>query len=246
MSRVVGPSLFEVRAHVLLETVRASSLAHVPRGYFSALRQAGFDVLYLLGVWTTGEAALRHSEGLLLGLGLGHDEQGHHAASSPFAVAAYHTAPSLGGDAALRQFRAMANAAGLAVWVDFVPNHVAVDHVWTRDMPWLFVQGSDEEAARHPDRYFRPTTTPSPASGARAGTQHGANAAAAVTDCPSGVPPPQPPAAGEIATPAPPPPPADVWLAHGRDPHSGGWRDTAQLNYRHPHTRSLMKAVLVW
>jgi hypothetical protein len=95
-------------------------------------------------------------------------------------------------------------------------------------------------------------STPSPAGAARGGSGsslHGANAAApAATGFATGVPHAQPdplPAAGEVAAPAPPPP-AGVWIAHGRDPRSGGWRDTAQLNYRHPHTRSLMKAVLVW
>lgn len=204
MARLVAPVLYEVRASVLVDTVAAASLAasggeraaatlaDVPAAYWLDLRRTGFDIVYLLGVWTTGAAGLQHSI----------DKLGDATAvSSPFAVTDYHVDPALGGDAALRALRTRAHAAGLRVLLDFVPNHVARDHRWTWEKPWLFVQGSEADAARHRGRFF------------------------------------------EVAL---PPPLAPVWLAHGRDPHSGGWADTAQLNYRHPQLRGLMKAILVW
>ena len=45
-----------------------------------------------------------------------------------------------------------------------------------------------------------------------------------------------------------PMPPAlghDLWLAYGRDAFRGPWRDTVQLDYRHPELRRTMCGVLV-
>ena len=70
------PMLYEVRASVLLATVAAAAiaaegglggedreptLADVPASYFTDLRSLGFEILYILGVWTTGAAGLQHS-----------------------------------------------------------------------------------------------------------------------------------------------------------------------------------------
>ena len=189
--RLLAPLLFEVRASTLLWQLQAETLSAVPLAWLADLRRQGFDMLYLLGVWCTGAAGLAHSQAQL-----GADAPA--AVSSPFAISAYHVSPSLGGDASLMLLRAAANSVGLRVLVDFVPNHLARDHAWTLSKPWLFQQGSEAEAARHPERYYQPLA-------------------------------------------------GGPWLAHGRDMHSaGGWRDTAQLNLRHPHTRGLMRGLLVW
>lgn len=239
MARVVSPVLYEVRAITLCDAVtavfsanedaeqtplsarRRATLADVPLSYFVDLRRTGIDVVYLLGVWTTGQAGLQHS---IEKLGPDHADT---AVSSPFAITQYHVAPELGGDEALRGFKTVANTAGLRVMVDFVPNHLAIDHRWTSEKPWLLVQGSDADAARHPDRYFK-FSVPSSAASSDAPT---ATTEAATTA-------PQTSAQSAAG--------ASVWLAHGRDPHSGGWRDTVQLNYRHPQLRALMKSILLW
>jgi hypothetical protein len=216
MARLVAPVLYEVRASVLVATVAAAaraasggepaaaSLADVPASYWLDLRRVAVDIVYLLGVWTTGAAGLQHSV----------DKLGDATAvSSPFAINEYHVDAALGGDDALRALKAAANAAGLRVMLDFVPNHVARDHRWTVEKPWLFGQGSEADAARHRGRFFEVALPPTGGGGGPA---------------------------------LPPQPPSSVWLAHGRDPHSGGWADTAQLNYRHPQLRGLMKAILMW
>jgi hypothetical protein len=308
-ARLVSPVLYEVRASVLLESVAAdaaqaaadaassgaapaaaATLADVPPAYFLDLRRAGVDVLYLLGVWTVGAAGVAHSVDKL------GPERAGLAVSSPFAVCDYHVDPAFGGDDALRTLKAAANAAGLRVMVDFVPNHLARDHRcvrarrcpgwlagwlagwlggccgaqracrarlfsgcspralcaclspltvrhphrpigarrWTLTKPWLFVQGTDADAARHRDRYFQVTV---PAS------SDGTSAAASVAPAASSQ---QQPTLEPAAATQQQPQPQQLWLAHGRDPYSGGWHDTVQLNYRHPQLRGIMKAILVW
>ena len=48
----------------------------------------------------------------------------------------------LGGAAGLKQFRERLHAHRLKLILDFVPNHLGLDHAWVRERPDLFVQGS--------------------------------------------------------------------------------------------------------
>jgi len=50
------------------------------------------------------------------------------AASSPFAIQAFHVHTDFGGNEALARLKQRANRAGLRLMIDFVPNHVAKDH----------------------------------------------------------------------------------------------------------------------
>jgi glycosidase len=96
------------------------TLADVPGSWLADLRGNGVDIVYVLGVWQTGAAGLAVSQQRVTPPEL--------AVSSPFAITDYSVHTALGGDAALRTLKARANAYGLRVLVDFVPNHVARDH----------------------------------------------------------------------------------------------------------------------
>lgn len=39
--------------------------------------------------------------------------------------------------------------------VDFVPNHLAVDHPWTKEAPELLIQGSDNSRNEQPQNFFK-------------------------------------------------------------------------------------------
>jgi hypothetical protein len=43
----------------------------------------------------------------------------------------------------------------MRLMLDFVGNHVAVDHPWVTQKPHLFVQGTEEELAANPANYFK-------------------------------------------------------------------------------------------
>ena len=60
--------------------------------------------------------------------------------SAPSAIVEYSVPEALGGDAALARLRGRLHERGLRLMVDFVGNHVAVDHPWTLERPHLFVQ----------------------------------------------------------------------------------------------------------
>jgi glycosidase len=63
-------------------------------------------------------------------------------AGSPYAVAGYRVAAEFGGDAALRRFRQELNRHGLRLILDFVPNHLGLDHPWVQVHPQRFVHAA--------------------------------------------------------------------------------------------------------
>jgi len=97
-----------------------------------------------MGVWTSGprsralalqDSGLRAAFNKVLP-----DWTEDDVAGSPYAIGAYEVPASLGGDAGLKAFRAKLNERGLKLLLDFVPNHLGLDHLWAAERPELFVQ----------------------------------------------------------------------------------------------------------
>jgi Alpha amylase, catalytic domain len=114
-----------------------------------------------MGVWTTGPRSraqslsnpgLRQNYGELLA-----DWREEDVPGSPYAVGDYHVPAALGGDAGLEKLRDRLRGQGLSLVLDFVPNHVGMDHPWVRSRPEFFVQAPSER----PD-FFREETARGP------------------------------------------------------------------------------------
>ena len=142
------PLLYEVNTRCWLRALSETShtvitLANVPDSELARWQQLGFTHIWLMGVWTTGPRAraeaLTHPE-----LRSAYDQvlpgwQEADVAGSPYAIGDYQVPPALGGEAGLKEFRRRLNERGLKLLLDFVPNHVGLDHPWVRERPDLFV-----------------------------------------------------------------------------------------------------------
>lgn len=150
-----APLLYELNARQWLRELsdrygRQIDLTTVPEGELDAWADLGFTHIWLMGVWPTGprsraqalaDPGLRRAyDDSLPGWGEG-DVLG-----SPYAMSAAEVGAGLGGDAALAAFRARLRARGLRLLLDFIPNHLGLDHPWLRKQPDLFVR-SDREFA---------------------------------------------------------------------------------------------------
>jgi hypothetical protein len=73
---------------------------------------------------------------------------------SGFAITAYDVHKDLGGDSSLRKLRKRLRMRGIKLMLDFVPNHMALDHHWTKDSPDFLIQGNRELLQQEPKNYF--------------------------------------------------------------------------------------------
>lgn len=158
------PSLYQINTRVWLTELserlgRQATLDDIPDSELDRLAGMGFDWIWFLSVWQTGTAVQRISrtnaewrkefqETLP-------DLREEDIGGSGFAITGYTAHEKLGGDAALARLRARLCTRGLRLLLDFVPNHVALDHPWVEQHPDYFVSGTEEDLARAPQNYTR-------------------------------------------------------------------------------------------
>jgi glycosidase len=137
---------------------RRFTLDDIPEGEILKWKEMGYHAIWLMGIWQSSlhSAALcRASEGLRQEIGrlLGDIRDGD-IDGSPYAVAGYEVDPALGGDDALCAFRERLALYGLLLVLDFVPNHLAVDHPWVSTRPEWFICGVPDQVAANPNAFF--------------------------------------------------------------------------------------------
>ncbi len=146
---MIHPLLYEINTRCWLRALsnragRTITLANIPEAEFARWRELGFTHVWLMGVWPTGP----RSRAVTLGspefrarldqILPGWRDQD--VPGSPYAIGAYEISEVLGGATGLGAFRHRLHAAGLKLLLDFVPNHLGLDHPWVARRPELFVQ----------------------------------------------------------------------------------------------------------
>lgn len=162
MSDCKFPLVYEINARVWLRELSQKrgapiSLADVPETEFQKWKQHRFDAIWLMGVWKPSakgrEVALQH-RGLWQAYARAlPDWTADDVACSPYCVAEYVVSDDLGGESALQKFRDRLRANGMALILDFVPNHVALDHPWLSLRPDYFIAAPRSLAAQSEDYY---------------------------------------------------------------------------------------------
>lgn len=159
-----NPLLMQCNTRVHLRRLAASlgrpaTLDDLPDAELDQLAQQGVDWLYLLGVWRTGAASREVSRrtpawraGFEQALA---DLTDDDICGSCFAITGYEVHPALGGDAALARLRSRLAQRGVRLMLDFVPNHVALDHPWVEAHPEYFIEGSEQDLATRPQDFTR-------------------------------------------------------------------------------------------
>ena len=156
------PHLYEISAWPWLERLstrenRRVTLADVPGATWDALASAGFDCVYLMGVWkrsAIGRLMGRTDPGLISE----YDRvvpgwQMRDIPGSPYCIQAYEPDDRMGGWAGLDRTRADLAARGMNLILDFVPNHTGFDHDWIRTNPEFYVEGTLDDYRGEPILY---------------------------------------------------------------------------------------------
>jgi glycosidase len=164
MSNLGYPSLYQINTRVWLTELslkldRAATLDDIPDAELDQLSDRGFDWVWFLSVWQTGAVGQRISrenpEWLKEFKETLPDLRDDDIGGSGFAITAYTVPAEIGGDAALIRLRKRMAKRGLKLMLDFVPNHMAMDHPWVKEHPEYFVSGTEDLLAREPYNYIR-------------------------------------------------------------------------------------------
>ena len=159
-----GPTVYEINTAVWLERLgheygRGLTLDRVPEAQWNALARLPVDAVWLMGVWQRSPAGLEIAlQDPSLDAGNRQalpDLRADDVIGSPYCVRDYVVDERFGGPEALAEARRQLADLGLALILDYVPNHVAPDHPWLIERPECFLHGSDEELAQHPEAFIR-------------------------------------------------------------------------------------------
>lgn len=157
-----NPQILEINTWTWLHGLsqkygRPITLANIPPADLEDAARYS-DAVWLMGVWERSplgrEIALQHpglQEEYRRALP---DFEPQDVAGSPYSVRRYRVDPRLGGPQGLASARARLAERGVRLLLDFVPNHVAIDHDWTSREPSYFISGTLEEQSARPDHFF--------------------------------------------------------------------------------------------
>jgi Alpha amylase, catalytic domain len=162
-----NPHLYEINTWTWLDQLAARlgkniTLGEVPDFEWDALANSGFNIIWLMGAWQRSPLS-RHMnvenpanfpqfDFVLPGW------KSSDVISSPYSVTGYAPDARIGSWDSLDVAREKLRARGIALFLDFVGNHTALDHPWMREHPEFYVQASPEEFQKNPSPYFSQAT----------------------------------------------------------------------------------------
>ncbi len=158
------PGIFEVNTWVWLEELSARhgehvTLASVPEADWDELAPSGIDAVWLMGVWERSPTGARiaQREPWLVDFAKSYlpDFTLDDIVGSPYSVRRYVPDERLGGFEGLDIARERLRARGLALILDYVPNHFARDHPWVTEHPEYFLRGGQADVDAYPGEYVR-------------------------------------------------------------------------------------------
>ena len=162
------PHLYEINTWAWLEELsvrlgRRITLAEVPDAEWDSLAQLGFNIMWLMGVWQRSPESRR----IKLENPQNHPEfeaalpgwKPSDAIGSPYSIVDYVPDPRIGTWDSLDAVRQKLHARGMALFLDFVGNHTALDCPWTREHPEFYIQGTKEQYDQNPSAFYQVETS---------------------------------------------------------------------------------------
>jgi hypothetical protein len=157
------PVIYEINTWVWLNELSwhygyPIKLGSVPSEEWDSISAMRIDAVWLMGIWERSAEGIRIAdENAALQADFRRLMQDYTPADnigSAYCVHRYAADENLGGPEELAAARDMLALRGLRMVLDYVPNHVAPDHPWTRIHPEYFIQGTREDLSREPEAFF--------------------------------------------------------------------------------------------
>jgi Alpha amylase, catalytic domain len=157
------PHLYQIHTWAWLDELSRAAghtvmLRDVPDAEWDRIQSRGFDLVYLLGIWTrspggrhifrTDAASFKVFDHALPGWTV------ESVIGSPFSITGYNPEPRIGSWTDIDAVRAKLHARGMRLILDFIPNHVGPDHPWTVEHPDYLMQGTELDFQHHPSDFL--------------------------------------------------------------------------------------------
>jgi hypothetical protein len=118
-----------------------------------------FDCVWFMGIWKRSQSSIKiaknhqglqkdYKEALI-------DFTDDDIIGSPYAVNQYVVDQYFGGNEGLLVFKKELEKRNKLLILDFVPNHVAIDHPWIEKSPECFILGNPEDFEKEQSSYFK-------------------------------------------------------------------------------------------
>ncbi len=159
-----NPHILEIDTRAWLKRLEAKhgrpfTLRDIPEQFLDTAQSMGFDAVWLMGVWKQSPQAAqiaRANQDIQNQIrAIKPDFKPQEITASPYAVYDYEVDNSLGGNDGLKAFRERLKARGIALLLDFVGNHMALDCPAVETNPDLFINTGRVEPAHHKDWFYK-------------------------------------------------------------------------------------------
>lgn len=145
---------------ISLKYQREIKLDNIPEEEILDFCDKGFDAVWMMGIWQRsfkGAEIARQHEGVLNEFKelIGDIDPESDIGSSPYSIKDYNVDQKLGSNTGIKIFRKRLNEKGIKLLLDFVPNHMAVDHLWVQTKPQLFINADEKDFNEESFLYFR-------------------------------------------------------------------------------------------
>jgi hypothetical protein len=157
------PTLYEINTWVWLFELsqkygEALTLSGIPAAEWDAIAAYHFEAVWLMGVWErspAGIAIANQDQSLMEDFRRAlPDFRPDDNVGSAYCIRNYQVDPHLGGPEGLAVARRELCSRGIKLILDYVPNHVAIDHPWLVEHPEYFILGTYGDLQDDPAAYI--------------------------------------------------------------------------------------------
>lgn len=138
---------------------KSLTLDLIPSKEWDELADLGFTAIWLMGIWMRSPRGKKISqENIDLYDDYNRslpDWKMEDLPGSPYCVKEYSVDPRFGGNRSLEVARKELASRKMKLILDFVPNHVALDHKWVIENPEFLIHADEVNQIRNPHDYFQ-------------------------------------------------------------------------------------------
>lgn len=156
------PTIFEINTPIFLREMgtrlgRPITFADVPDDEWDRIARPGIDTVWFMGIWKRSQIAKVMAKGEPWLQNALPDLQDEDLLGSAYSIADYVVDDLYGGNDGLAAARIKLRQRGIGIMLDYVPNHVGIDHIWASSPEHFdyFLPGTEQELEAHPEAFVR-------------------------------------------------------------------------------------------